>query len=221
MNYQRIYSAFIENRKSKEVNGYYEAHHIMPRSLNGSDDKSNIIKLSARDHFFAHLLLARFAGNKMKIALQYMLYGKTGIQKQNRHKPSSRIIGVIIENANKARSEMLTGRTFTESHRKNLSIALAGRKAHNKNKPISDKQRKKQSESMQGKNPWNKGITGDEYLEKYKDKPKPPNQTGYKWINNGIKQTKLPPNIDLPIGWSYGRIDMMGNNNPARKKNDI
>lgn len=29
--------------------------------------------------------------------------------------------------------------------------------------------------------------------------------TGWKWINNGISHTRMPPNDCLPVGWKYGR----------------
>jgi hypothetical protein len=38
----------------------YEKHHIIPRSLNGTDDKSNICFLTPREHFICHLLLPKF-----------------------------------------------------------------------------------------------------------------------------------------------------------------
>lgn len=39
---------------------YYERHHIIPRSLGGSDAKTNLVKLTAREHFVCHLLLVKF-----------------------------------------------------------------------------------------------------------------------------------------------------------------
>ncbi len=38
---------------------YHERHHIVPRCMNGSDDKENLIDLYAREHFIAHKLLAQ------------------------------------------------------------------------------------------------------------------------------------------------------------------
>jgi type I restriction enzyme M protein len=43
--------------------------------LGGSNDNENLIKLTAREHYFAHLLLAKFAGPKMIIALSYFITG--------------------------------------------------------------------------------------------------------------------------------------------------
>lgn len=67
MNYQRIYDEFISDRLNKQdsIVGYYEKHHIKPKTLGGDNSKDNIIKLKAQDHYFAHLLLAKIHGGNM------------------------------------------------------------------------------------------------------------------------------------------------------------
>jgi len=67
MNYNKLYQRFIESR-SKPI-GYCERHHIIPKSLGGSDNSNNIIKLTAREHYIAHLILVRIYGSKMRLAL--------------------------------------------------------------------------------------------------------------------------------------------------------
>ena len=67
MNYERIYNEFIADRKAKEADliasgEYFEKHHIVPKSLSGSDDADNLVALTAADHFMAHLLLAKAHG---------------------------------------------------------------------------------------------------------------------------------------------------------------
>jgi hypothetical protein len=69
MNYERIYNEFIADRRGKEANliasgEYKERHHIVPRSMGGTDDASNIIALTAGDHYFAHLCLAKAYGGR-------------------------------------------------------------------------------------------------------------------------------------------------------------
>ena len=59
MNYQKIYNNIIEKRKVVIPSGYVEEHHIIPRSLGGTDDKSNLVKLTAKEHFICHLLLTK------------------------------------------------------------------------------------------------------------------------------------------------------------------
>lgn len=38
---------------------YHECHHIIPRCIDGTDDKENLIDLFAKEHFIAHKLLAK------------------------------------------------------------------------------------------------------------------------------------------------------------------
>ena len=76
MNYQKIYTAFIADRRTTEdINvllSRVERHHILPRSLGGADTPDNLIFLTPEDHFFAHLLLAKIHGGKMAQALMIM-----------------------------------------------------------------------------------------------------------------------------------------------------
>jgi len=53
--------------------GYAEKHHILPKSIGGSDCKDNLIRLTAKDHFFAHRLLAKIHKGKMIFAFSMML----------------------------------------------------------------------------------------------------------------------------------------------------
>lgn len=84
MNYQRIYDQFIEDRRKKEnevKEDYYEKHHIVPRSLGGTNQKKNIICLTPEDHIRAHVMLAKIHGGKMWSAV-FSIVGN--ITRQNR-----------------------------------------------------------------------------------------------------------------------------------------
>lgn len=74
MDYGRIYRDFIADRRIREssLTGYVERHHIVPKSRGGSNDPDNLIKLTAEDHFFAHLLLAKMHGGWMWMAVKRM-----------------------------------------------------------------------------------------------------------------------------------------------------
>lgn len=78
VNYERIYREFIADRRRLEngLTGYFERHHIVPRSLGGSDDPSNLISLRAEDHFFAHLVLAKIHGGKQWAPVAFMIGGQ-------------------------------------------------------------------------------------------------------------------------------------------------
>lgn len=59
MNYLKIYNSIIDHAIKYPVIGYSEKHHILPRCLGGSDDPSNLISLSPRQHYVCHWLLAK------------------------------------------------------------------------------------------------------------------------------------------------------------------
>jgi hypothetical protein len=85
MNYKKIYEDFIEDRKQKQnIKGYYETHHIIPKALGGTNEKSNLIKLTAYEHLFAHELLARIYGGSMWYAVIFTYGGNKKISKKSR-----------------------------------------------------------------------------------------------------------------------------------------
>jgi len=84
MNYKRCYEILINSRqlldRKKGEGIYYEKHHILPRCLGGDNSKENLILLTAKEHFIAHLLLIKcYEGkerNKMVQALWAMVSHK-------------------------------------------------------------------------------------------------------------------------------------------------
>ena len=59
MDYQRHYDLLCERAKGRKLSGYREQHHIIPRCLGGTDDSSNIVELTAEEHYVAHQLLVK------------------------------------------------------------------------------------------------------------------------------------------------------------------
>lgn len=63
MDYQASYNELIMRARDRAVpNGYTEKHHIKPRSLGGSDDDSNLVVLTANEHYLAHYYLYKIHG---------------------------------------------------------------------------------------------------------------------------------------------------------------
>jgi hypothetical protein len=149
MDYQKIYDHLVfraknENRKKKQGISY-EAHHITPKCLGGEGEchqwrtHPNIILLTPREHFIAHLLLLEIypKNYKLKHATWFMLFGKSGGQNRD-YKVSSRTYERLKEEKNKANSETLKGRISP----------LKGRIPWNKGMT---------NLFNKGKEPWNKG----------------------------------------------------------------
>lgn len=62
MDYQKQYNQLISRATNAPHIGYTETHHIIPKCLGGDDSKSNLVKLSAKQHFVAHHLLFKIHG---------------------------------------------------------------------------------------------------------------------------------------------------------------
>jgi len=73
--YTLWYNAIIEQARDRIVNDYTESHHVQPRSLGGTDDKSNLVDLTAREHFVCHWLLCKMHTGESKTKMIYALNG--------------------------------------------------------------------------------------------------------------------------------------------------
>ena len=76
MDYQKIYNAMISKALTRpELVGYYETHHVLPKCMGGTNDLSNLVKLTAREHFIAHWLLVKMHPKVWK--LYYAMFQMT------------------------------------------------------------------------------------------------------------------------------------------------
>ena len=80
MNYQRIYNQLIQRAKSRELAApaYFERHHIIPKCKDGSDDPSNIVNLTAREHFLAHWLLHKIEPKNFRLLAAWNAFCQSG-----------------------------------------------------------------------------------------------------------------------------------------------
>jgi len=163
MNYLLIHDSIINKAKDRTLTTYKEKHHITPRCLGGTNDKENLVYLTAREHFIIHKLLVEIYPNEsgLKTAVFLFCYWKSGKQERNYHigaREYERLRtaqGIIM-------SERLKGCKLSEEHK--AKIGVASRKLWAdpeyktrlimaaKNRPgVSQKTRAKQSASSLGK----------------------------------------------------------------------
>lgn len=65
MDYQKHYDLLMEKAKNREKpKGYTEKHHVEPSHDGGSDSTENLVYLTAKEHFIAHLLRAKATKNQ-------------------------------------------------------------------------------------------------------------------------------------------------------------
>ena len=123
MNYEKIYWSLIKKRQQDKLNrenGYCEFHHIKPASIYPElkNDKSNIVALTAREHFIAHLLLIRIyekqqrldAYNKMIIASAFLA---DKFRKTYTCKITSRIYDFLAKQRSKIASLRIGDKSWT------------------------------------------------------------------------------------------------------------
>ena len=177
MDYQKIYTQIIERAENRILESYKEKHHIIPKCLGGDNTQTNIVELTAREHFICHMLLCEIhpKEHKLQHALFLMAIGKNKV-KAKTYVISSR----VYERLREEYSIMMTGKKqsqktkdkksasmkkvwenkseeemsdiahkrwetrikngtdiVNESHAKNISKALKGRKMPWRTKPVS------------------------------------------------------------------------------------
>ena len=116
--YKKWHDSIIDRAKNRVLSCYVEKHHIIPRSCGGSDGKSNLVKLTAREHFIVHLLLTKILkGNnkdKMILAFNFMC---------DLRKINSRLFNSLRLKGLKILSKKLTGRKIPKETKAKIKYA--------------------------------------------------------------------------------------------------
>lgn len=117
------YYQIIDRAKTRKVDGYVERHHIVPKSLGGTNIKDNLVSLTAREHFVCHLLLTKMTNgeDKKKMSRAFWLMAKgTG----KRYRPCSKLYEIarkLFVDAQMGHQNYL--KYHTESAKKLISTA--------------------------------------------------------------------------------------------------
>lgn len=82
INYKLKYHQFIDSRRQRPLTKEkgYEIHHILPRSLGGTNHKENLVKLTLKEHHTAHKYLAKMYEGKDRLKMEIAL----GVMKHDR-----------------------------------------------------------------------------------------------------------------------------------------
>lgn len=136
MNSELIYKKIIERASNREIvdGEYYETHHIVPRSMGGGNEKSNLVSLTGKEHYIAHWLLFRIHKNQqMAIAWLAMMMNRDGKRYTSRTFAYARKYNGIITARNNV------SRVWTPEMRKRSSDARKGvfvRGTHQRARPV-------------------------------------------------------------------------------------
>ena len=156
--YYTRYEKFIGSLRNQAVDGYSEVHHVVPVSMGGSNDKDNLIALTARQHYVAHWMLAKACGGSAARAFFMMSnFGKYGTVNSTTYDKARKEYAKQVSLQMKEQPNVPE---FTEEHREKLRQAKLGTKLTDEHKAkvgqaqigrkLSEETKRKISEAKKG-----------------------------------------------------------------------
>jgi hypothetical protein len=153
--YEKWYASITETAKNRKLTKYTETHHIVPRSLGGTDESINLVKLTAREHFVCHWLLTKIYTGESR---SKMIYALNGMKRNNDHQEryetpiTSRVYAKLKEEFGKIHSQTMKGKIAHNKGKKMSEEQKAKIRATKKLNPYTstDEDRKKQSLAQTG-----------------------------------------------------------------------
>ena len=106
MNYQEHYNRLIQRAKEREIYVYTEKHHIIPRCLGGTDDSENLVRLTGREHFIAHLLLSKIHPKSYGLIKAIVMMCRAS---KNQNRSMNRVYGWVREKFSESMSISQSG----------------------------------------------------------------------------------------------------------------
>lgn len=163
--HKKVYDDIINRGKLRGLNKnlldyYTECHHIIPRCLGGTDEKSNLVLLTAKEHIICHILLTRIFPNNRKLlfsVISFLIGSPNTKEKRGGNLISVRMASIIREEWGLSQRG-IPGHKHTEESKKKISEGNKGKKRSEdfkkkmseiaKNRPpMSEEARKKSSET--------------------------------------------------------------------------
>jgi len=140
--YTKCYYKIIANAKSRASTGedYIEIHHIVPKSMGGNNDKNNLAKLTAREHFVCHLLLTKMTYGKYKRNMHFAFWALSNKMKHTNNPDAydfvvnSRFYELAKENFSTEMSILHKGKILSQETKDKLSFAHTGKKLSEEHK---------------------------------------------------------------------------------------
>jgi hypothetical protein len=178
--YSKCYYSIVNRAKSRIIdsNIYTEKHHIIPKSVGGTNLKENLVKLTAREHFICHLLLPKMLvgsyRHKMVHALWRMCNSLNSEYKINArtYKLSKEQHSWVMSNIGHqgqfkmGRPTWNKGIPRTAEVKQAISKANYGRETGRTSDTFTDEWKNRISNSKKGKSTWNKGVTHSDVTKK-------------------------------------------------------
>lgn len=103
--YTRWYYTIVSKAQQREISGYHETHHIIPKSLGGSNEPLNLVRLSAREHFICHKLLTKMVSGQNRAKMVHAAWGMAN--RENAYQDRYRVTSHHYESLKQERAALL------------------------------------------------------------------------------------------------------------------
>lgn len=126
--YTKWYINIIAKARVKRRTGYLETHHIIPRSLGGDNSGSNLVDLTAREHYVCHLLLVRMLeglDRRKMVAAAHCLINRRGPNKSE-IVPNSRIYQKLKVEFSHVQRQNRLGKKHSDDVKQKIGLARTG-----------------------------------------------------------------------------------------------
>jgi len=145
--YKKWYYQIINRASDRILLEYTEKHHIIPKSLGGTHDKTNLVKLTAREHLICHMLLPKMVSGNSYHKMINALWAMSKLK--NRYHQRTHITSRVYEKLKKERSavlsEMYKGNNnpfYGKNHAEDTKEKMKGRAVSNTTKELMSVQQK-------------------------------------------------------------------------------
>lgn len=127
----------MERARTRSLACYTERHHVVPRCLKGSNAASNIVRLTAEEHYLAHQLLAKIHPDHLGLLSAAVLMAGGANRAGNKQ------YGWIKRQLGRQMGNRLRGRRQQPDHVAKAAATRVG-------VPLSEEHRRKISEARRG-----------------------------------------------------------------------
>ncbi len=128
------YNRFIDSLKNQDIIGDYEVHHIVPRSLGGTDAPENLIKLTLRQHYIAHWML--WKAHKGVMAQAFFMMNHDSKYKRIGSKGYAKLRTEAKANMSRKRKEYMANPAARENLRKHRANQVISAESYAKQAKI-------------------------------------------------------------------------------------
>ena len=140
MDYSRQYNLIINKAKERVLEEYSETHHIIPKCLGGTNENTNLVELTPREHLICHRLLVKMYPNNISLHRAYNAMGtrcnfSSKLFAKTRKYISEYQTGTKLSEETKQKmSKTRKGVLKSEETKRKMSLAQKGNTKGSKNK---------------------------------------------------------------------------------------